>query len=112
MMANPEKITQQMIDFQKETFLKFYDAAAMMQNHAASAVNMTLDQAAWIPNEGRQAILSWMDAYQGGCEQLKDYVQDSFSSIEKYFVVQGPKPNVAKAPKKAAARKKKVAVTK
>ncbi|MGB5987130.1 MAG: hypothetical protein WBG37_17635, partial [Desulfobacterales bacterium] len=85
MMTHPRQIAQQMMDFQKLTFAGFYDALTLAQNQAASTVTMTLDQAAWLPPEGRKAILSWMDACQEGREQFKSLVQESYSSMERCF---------------------------
>ena len=60
MKTNPENIAQQMIDMQKAALSSFTDAATLAQNQAAQTVKMSLDQATWIPDQGRQAILSWM----------------------------------------------------
>jgi hypothetical protein len=110
MMTNPGQIAQQMMDFQKMTFAGFYDALTLAQDQAASTMTMTLDQAAWLPPEGRKAILSWMDACQEGREQFKSLVQESFSSMELCFDLNKTAPVVKKAGKKASCGPKKAPV--
>jgi hypothetical protein len=79
------QITKQVLDFQKMSFLNWYDAIAMLQDQASSAMGMVLDQNAWIPEEGRKAIQSWVSACQQERGRLKSYVDDSFSGIEKFM---------------------------
>lgn len=77
------QIAKQVIDFQKTSFTSWYDAMALMQDQATSAVDTLLDQNTWIPEEGRQAILSWINVYQEERNRLKDYIDEGFTGIEK-----------------------------
>ncbi len=79
------QITKQVLDFQKMSFLNWYDALAMVQDQATSAMGMALDQNTWMPEEGRKAIESWVSACQQERSRLKSYVDDSFSSIENFM---------------------------
>ncbi len=78
-----KQITKQVVDFQKTSFTSWYDAVALMQDQATSAVDTMLDQTTWIPEEGRQAILSWVNVCQEERDRLKTYIDDGFSGIEK-----------------------------
>jgi hypothetical protein len=58
------QITKQVIDFQKMSFLNWYDTMAMLQDQATSTVNMVLQQNTWWPEDGRKAIQSWFNTCQ------------------------------------------------
>lgn len=77
------QITKQVLDFQKMSFSNWYDALAMLQDQATSAMDLVLEQNAWMPEEGRKAIQGWIDACQQERGRFKAYVDDGFSGIEK-----------------------------
>ena len=80
------QIAKQAIDFQKSAFINGYNAVAMVQDQAASAVDTMMNQASLVPEAGRQAIKNWVDACQEERNRFKSYVEDSFSGLEKHFV--------------------------
>ena len=113
-MIKASQLTQQMIDFQKLTFISYFDAASAMQHQAASTMDLMLNQAGWIPHEGRQAIAAWMDACNEECDRFKTYVEQSFASLGMCFSAtkavvpaKAAKPAVAKPKKTVAAQPKK-----
>lgn len=77
------QITKQVLDFQKMSFSNWYDALAMLQDQATSAMDLVLEQNVWMPEEGRKAIQSWISACQQERGRFKSYVDDGFSGIEK-----------------------------
>lgn len=79
------QITKQVIDFQKMSFANWYDTVAMMQDQAASAMTQVLQQNTWIPEEGRNAIQSWVSACQQERGRFKSYVDAGFADLEKYM---------------------------
>lgn len=84
-MIAVSQIARKMIDFQKESLLSYYDAASAMQHQTASTLDQMLNQAGWIPNEGRKAISAWMDTYQEGQDRFKACVENSFALLDLYF---------------------------
>lgn len=94
------QIAKQVIDFQKTSFSSWYDAVSLMQNQAVSTLDTMLDQSTWIPEEGRQAISSWINVCEQERDRLKSYIDDSFTGAEK-LVATAKKPSAAK-PKKSA----------
>lgn len=90
------EITKQVIDFQKMSFANWYNAMAMVQDQTTSAMGMMLDQSTWVPEEGRKAVQGWMDACQQERNRFKAYVDESFTSMEKYLAT-GKKGSPAKA---------------
>lgn len=94
------QITKQVIDFQKLSFSNWYNAVTMVQDQAVAAVDTILDQATWMPEEGRQAIQSWVNVCQEERDRFKSYVDEGFTGLEK-VAIEGRKA-APKAKKQAA----------
>jgi hypothetical protein len=111
MEANP--ITKQVLDFQKGAFSSWYGAMSILQKQAALTMDTMLDQAIWIPDEGREAILSLVNAWQNEGDRFKTYVEESFSGLEKRLVIEikatPAKPKKPEAKKAASAKREKPA---
>lgn len=115
-MLKANQLAQQMIDFQKFSFLSCYDAATAVQNQATSAMDLMLNQAAWVPSEGRQAISAWIDTCQRERDRFKAYVEKSYANLGMYFTdkptaapTKTKKPATPKTKKAVAAQPKKAA---
>ena len=81
MPSNP--IAKQAMDFQKIAFTNWFNTVAMVQDQAAEAMETMMNQTSLVPEEGRQAIKSWVNACQEGRNRFKSLVDDSFSGLEK-----------------------------
>lgn len=79
------EITKQVIDFQKMSFSNWYNAVAMVQDQTTSAMDMVLNQSTWVPEEGRKAVQGWLDACEQERNRFKAYVDEGFTSMEKYL---------------------------
>jgi polyhydroxyalkanoate synthesis regulator phasin len=79
------KIAKQMIDFQKTTFDNTFNAMVLLQGQAETMANTILDQATWMPEEGRKAINDWVKAYKKGREEFKKVVDENFKKVEDFF---------------------------
>ena len=55
---NPQKITQQVLAFQKQSFENFQSVWQLAQTQTSSTMDRLLDQA-WVPQENRQLIENW-----------------------------------------------------
>ena len=95
------QITKQVIDFQKTSFENWYSAMSLFQDQAVSTVDMMLDQAYLIPEDGRNAIQSWMGVLQEERDRFKAYVDKGFSTLEK--AIAEPRKPADKAKKAASA---------
>jgi hypothetical protein len=51
-----------------------------------SAMETMMNQTSLVPEEGRQAIKTWVNAYQKERNRFKSYIGDSFSGFEKHLV--------------------------
>lgn len=82
-MMEYNQIAKQAIDFQKSIFMSGYNAMAMVQDQAVSAMDTMMNQNSLVPEDGRQAIQTWVNACQEERNRFKSYVADSFSGLEK-----------------------------
>ena len=82
-MIEYNQIAKQAIDFQKSSFLSGYNAVARVQDQAATTVDTLMNQTSLVPEAGRQAIKSLVDACQAERNRFKTYVEDGFSGLEK-----------------------------
>jgi len=85
----PEKIAKQMIDFHKATFDNSFNAMVMLQEQTERMVNMALEQATWLPEEGKKVINEWVKAYKKGREDFKKAVNENSKKIEAFFADAG-----------------------
>jgi hypothetical protein len=83
MTMNAREITQKALDFQKGAFTCWYDALSIIQDQTALAVEKTLDQTSWIPDEGRRVISSWVGTCKNERDRYRVYMEESFSILEK-----------------------------
>ncbi len=79
------KIAKQMIDFQKATFDNTFNAMTMLQDQTEKMVNMFLEQATWLPDQGKKALNEWVQAFKKGREDFKKAVDESFRKVDDFF---------------------------
>lgn len=104
-MMEAKQITKNMLDIQKGAFSSWCDLLSIFQDQTDLTVNTILDQAQWMPNEGRKALLSWVSACKKEGDRYKTYVADSFSGVEK-FIAKETNSTPAKPAKKTTTEKK------
>jgi hypothetical protein len=56
-----------------------------LQEQMEKACNTLIDQAAWLPEEGKKAIRDWVSAYKEEREKFKASVDQSFKKVEAFF---------------------------
>lgn len=84
-MVDSQKVVKQMVDFNKATFDNTFNALIMLQEQAERMANTMLEQANWMPEEGRKAISDWVGAYKKGRTEFKGAVDESFAKVEEFF---------------------------
>jgi len=84
-MVDSQKVVKQMVDFNKATFDNTFNALIMLQEQAERMANTMLEQANWMPEEGRKAIADWVSAYKKGRTEFKGMVDESFAKVEEFF---------------------------
>ena len=83
-MDNKQLIIQ-VIKFNKTVFDNAFKAMVMAQEQGEKIITTTLDQASWMPEEGKKAVLNWVKAYQKGSETFKSAVDEQYKKVEDYF---------------------------
>jgi gas vesicle protein len=80
-----KQILKQMVEFNKATFDNSFNAMVMLQEQTERMSNTLIEQATWLPEEGKKAITEWVSAYKKGRETFKTSVEDSFKKVLNYF---------------------------
>jgi gas vesicle protein len=80
-----KQIFRQMVDFNKGAFNNAFNAMVMVQDQTETLATSMLNQATWLPEEGKNAIREWVDAFKKGREAYKKTVEDAFTKVEEFF---------------------------
>ena len=56
----------------------------MVQDQNETLATSMLNQASWLPEEGKKAIREWVDAFKKGREEYKKTVDEAFKKVEEY----------------------------
>ena len=80
-----KQVFKQMSDFNKTAFDNTFKAMVMLQEQAERMTNTMLEQATWLPADGRKVVTDWMDAYKKGRENFKKLVDDNFQKADQYL---------------------------
>jgi hypothetical protein len=83
------KMAKQMLDFHKATFDNTFNAMVMLQDQTEKMVNAFLDQATWLPEEGKRVIDEWLSAYKKGREDFRSMVDENFKKVDDFFATTG-----------------------
>lgn len=81
----PEKIAEQMIDFQRNMFDNTFNTIVVLQDQAERMMSTLVDQATWLPPEARKAIDEWIKSYKKGREDYRKMVYEGFDNMAKSF---------------------------
>jgi hypothetical protein len=87
----PNLMLKQMLDFNKTAFDNSFNAMLMIQEQNAKMVNTFLEQANWMPEEGKKLLRDWVDAYKKGCENFKKAADENYKKVDDYFAGQKSK---------------------
>lgn len=101
-----EKIAKQMLDLQKATVNQTYNTMLVMQDHSEKLMQTFMEQAVWMPDEGKKAVNGWISAVKKNEVDCKQMIDDYFTSVEQFIVVEKTAKQPAKpaAPKAAASK--------
>ena len=80
-----KQIAKQMIKFNKTAFDNSFSAMTMVYEQNEKMLETFLNQATWLPEEGKKAISDWMAAYRNGCSDFKKMVDENYAKVEAYF---------------------------
>jgi polyhydroxyalkanoate synthesis regulator phasin len=84
-MVDQKTIFKQMVDFNKAAFDNTFSAMATVQEQTEKMAKTVLEQATWLPEEGKKVINEWIQAYKKGREDYKKLVDENFKRVEDFF---------------------------
>ena len=76
---------KQMVQFNKNAFDQGYNTLEMLRKQNEKMTISFLDQAGWIPEEGKRTLNEWMKLYKKGCEDFKKTADQNYKNVEKFF---------------------------
>ena len=82
---DPNFMLKQMLDFNKTAYDNSFSAMLTIQEQNAKMVNTFLEQAAWMPEEGKKLIRDWVVAYKKGCEDFKKTADENYRKVDEFF---------------------------
>ncbi len=85
MYEQSTSMAKQMINLQKIGVEGMISNMIMFWEQTDSMLNVFLNQASWVPDEGKKVFREWIDSNKKGCETLKDVVNNGYTSLEKYL---------------------------
>jgi hypothetical protein len=78
-------IIKQMVQFNKTVFDNAFKAMNLAQEQGEKMLNTLMDQASWMPEDGRKTITEWVKAYQKGMNEFKKVVDEQYKKVEDYL---------------------------
>ena len=82
---NNKVILKQIVQFNKTAFDNVFKAMSLAQEQGEKMVNTLLDQATWVPEEGKKTISEWVKAYKNGVDDFKKTVDEQYKKVEQFF---------------------------
>ena len=80
-----KQIFRQMVDFNKGAFNNAFNAMVMIQDQNETLANTMLNQATWMPEEGKKAVREWVETFKKGREEYKKTVDEAFKKVEGFL---------------------------
>lgn len=81
-----KQMLKQMLEFNQTTFNNAFNTMTLLQDQLEGAAKTMLEQATWLPAEGRQAIKNGTESYKSACQTFKQQIDNSYKQVEKTFV--------------------------
>ena len=78
-------LLKQMLEFNKTAFDNSFNAMLTIQEQNAKMVDTFIEQATWMPEEGKKLIRDWVNAYKKGCEDFKKAADENYKKVDEFF---------------------------
>ena len=76
---------KQMMEFNKTAFDYTFNAMTVLQEQTEKMINLSLEQATMLPQEGKKALAEWLKACRQGGETFKKAVDNGFQKMEAFL---------------------------
>jgi hypothetical protein len=80
-----KNMLKQMIDFNNAAFNNSFNIMVTLQEQMEKATNALIEQATWLPEEGKKAIRDWFGPCKEGRERFKAAIDENFKKVEEFF---------------------------
>jgi hypothetical protein len=84
-MMQPKEMLKQMIEFNKSAYENALKNMNILQEQMEKVINLYIDQAPGMSEEGKKAAKEWAAMYKKGYEDFKKLVDDNFKKMEDFF---------------------------
>jgi len=84
-MMQPKDLLKQMIDFNKSAYENAFKNMNMLQEQMEKVINLYIDQASGMSEEGKKAAKEWASMYKKGYDDYKKLVDENFKKMEAFF---------------------------
>jgi len=103
-MMQTAEIVKQAIEFQKQSLDGWRNTMDLVEKQATTTIDWMINQATWVPSEGRDAIQKWTTAYQKERLRLRTFVDKGISIVEDAFVETSKAPAKTKSKETGSAK--------
>ena len=76
---------KQMLEFNKAAFDNSYNAMLTIQEQNEKMFDTFLEQATWIPEEGKKLVREWTDACKKGSADFKKAADENYKKVADFF---------------------------
>ncbi len=81
----PKDVLKQMIQFNKSTFDNAFKNLGLLQQQMEQTMNLYIDQAGGLSDEGKKAAKDWTAMYKKGFDDYKKLIDENFSKLDAFF---------------------------
>ncbi|MCX7816039.1 MAG: hypothetical protein N2317_00825 [Syntrophales bacterium] len=82
---DPKNFMKQILEFNRLVFDRSFNFLVMTQDQGEKIFNTWMEQARFIPEEGKKAIAEWVKAYKSSRDEFKKRVDEAYKRLEDYF---------------------------
>jgi len=80
-----KQIVRQMLEFNKTVFDNNFKAMALLQDQTENFVSRFMENAAWMPDDGKRAINEWLNVYKKGRTDFKACTDENYRKAVDFF---------------------------
>ena len=80
-----KQMMKQMLEMNKMACDNAFQSIVTIQEQTQAMTNKFIEQASWLPAEGKKAIDEWLASYKKGREDFKKLVDTAYANVLKSF---------------------------
>ncbi len=84
-MIQPKDALKQMIDINKSMCTHAFNNMTMIQDQMEKVVDLYIDKASGMSEEGKKAAKEWAAMYRKGFDDFKKLIDENFQKMESFF---------------------------